>query len=278
MTELSLLKSFVAVAEELHFARAADRLHMAQSPLSQQIKRVEAQLEVRLFERTTRHVALTPAGELLLERAREILAAVEDVRREVLEAAAGELGALAIGFTGSATYSLMPAIATSLRRELPGAQLSLHGDLLTSMQVERLLAGELNLGVLRPPLHDDELVAEVIRREPLIAALPEGHALARLQAISVTALESEPFVCFPRLSAMWSAVQGLCAAHGFIPAEAHVAAETSTLIAFVAAGMGVSLVPASATQMRVIGAIYRPLVEVATVELALAWRRTVELP
>lgn len=278
MTELSLLRSFVAVAEELHFARAAERLHIAQSPLSQQIRRLETQLDTRLFERTTRRVALTPAGELLLDRAREILAAVEDVRREALEAAAGELGELSIGFTGSATYALMPAVAIALRREIPGATLSLHGDLLTATQVQRLLAGDLHLGVLRPPVHESELVAELISREPLIAVVPEEHPLAAGDAISVTELAAEPFVCYPGFSAIRTSVQTLCAAHGFTPTEAHVAAETSTLVSFVAAGMGVSLVPAAATELSVIGAVYLPLLEPSTVELALAWRRDLDLP
>jgi DNA-binding transcriptional LysR family regulator len=133
--ELRHLRYFVAVAEERHFGRAAERLHIAQPPLSQQIRRLEAELGAPLLHRTTRRVELSPAGEVLLPRAREILAAVDAATHDARRAARGEYGSLAIGFTGSATYAMLPALATALRTALPGVALDLRGEMLTPAQV-----------------------------------------------------------------------------------------------------------------------------------------------
>lgn len=278
MTELRLLRSFAAVAEELHFARAAERLHMAQPPLSQQIRRLERELDTQLLNRTTRRVELTPAGTLLQSRVRDILQAVDDAAHDARRAAAGELGRLAIGFTGSTTYTLMPAIAAALRRDLPGVELELRGELLTAAQVNHLLSGALDLALLRPPVRERDLIAEVIRREALVVVLPEHHHLAKADVVSVLALAEEPFVSYPPFSVVHDAVAALCAAHGFAPREALIAGETSTLVGFVAADMGVSLAPASVTQLTVAGAVYRSLDEDAEVKLALAWRRDASSP
>jgi len=274
--EIRLLRSFVAVAEERHFGRAAERLHMAQPPLSQQIRRLEAELGVTLLHRTTRSVELAPAGEVLLVRARDILAAVDSAAEDTLRAARGEFGRLAVGFTGSATYALLPQVAAALRGALPGVVLDLRGELLTPAQVEGLLAGTLDLGLLRPPVRERELAVEVVRREPLVAVLPEAHRLARHATVPLEELAPEPFVVYPShfRSVVHDAVEETCAAHGFLPRVALEVSETATLVSFVAAGLGVSLVPESVRHMTVHGAVYRPLSrEAAAVELALAWRR-----
>ena len=171
--ELRHLRYFVAVAEERHFGRAAERLHIAQPPLSQQIRRFEAELGEPLLYRTTRSVELAPAGEALLERAPEILAAVDAAVEDARRAARGEYGRLAIGFTGSSTYAMLPSLAAAMREELPGVVLDLRGELLTPAQVARLLDGTLDLGLLRPPVHERELSTEVLHSEPLVAVLPE---------------------------------------------------------------------------------------------------------
>ncbi len=279
--ELRHLRYFVAVAEERHFGRAAERLHIAQPPLSQQIRRFEEELGEPLLYRTTRSVELSPAGAVLLERAREILAAVDSAIEDARRAARGEYGRLAIGFTGSSTYEMLPSLAVALRRELPGVVLDLRGELLTPAQVERLVAGTLDLGLLRPPVHERDLDVEVLRSEPLIAVLPESHRLAALDAVPLDELASEPFVTYPShfRSVLHDAVEDACAAHGFKPLAAHEVSETATLVSFVAAGLGVSLVPASVGNMTVRGAIYRPLADDATrVELAVAWRRDDDRP
>jgi DNA-binding transcriptional LysR family regulator len=274
--ELRHLRSFVAVAEERHFGRAAERLHMAQPPLSQQIRRLEAQLGVTLLHRTTRSVDLAPAGEVLLVRAREILAAVDRATEDTLRAARGEFGRLAVGFTGSATYALLPQVAAALRGALPGVVLDLRGEMLTPAQVDGLLAGTLDLGLLRPPVRERELAVEVVRREPLVAVLPEAHRLAGDGTVPLEELAAEPFVVYPShfRSVVHDAVEETCAAHGFLPRVALEVSETATLVSFVAAGLGVSLVPESVRHMTVHGAVYRPLAqEAAGVELAVAWRQ-----
>ena len=192
--ELRHLRYFVAVAEERHFGRAAERLHIAQPPLSQQIRRLETELGVTLLHRTTRSVEVAPAGEVLLARAKEVLAAVDDAVEDTRRAARGEFGRLAIGFTGSATYALLPRLAAALRSALPGVVLDLRGELLTPAQVARLLDGSLDLGVLRPPVRERALCVEVVRSDPLIAVLPEGHRLAAADAVPLEELADEPFV------------------------------------------------------------------------------------
>jgi DNA-binding transcriptional LysR family regulator len=269
------------VAEERHFGRAAERLHIAQPPLSQQIRRFEAEIGEPLLYRTTRSVALAPAGEVLLERGREILAAADSAVEDARRAARGEYGHLAIGFTGSCTYAMLPALAAALRQELPGVVLDLQGELLTPAQVARLVDGTLDLGLLRPPVNERALETEVLRSEPLLAVLPESHRLAKSEAIPLERLEGEPFITYPShfRSVVHDAVEDACAAHGFEPLAAHEVAETSTLVSFVAAGLGVSLVPASVRNMTVQGAVYRPLVRDTTqVELAVAWRRGDDRP
>jgi DNA-binding transcriptional LysR family regulator len=279
--ELRHLRAFVAVAEELHFGRAAERLHIAQPPLSQQIRRLELELGAPLLHRTTRRVELAPAGQVLLERARQILAAVDGAAEDARRASRGEFGSLTIGFTGSATYALLPALATALRRRLPGVALDLRGEMLTPAQVSGLLDGRLDLAVLRPPVRQAELALEVIRRESLVAVLPNSHRLARAEALHLADLAEEPFVTYPShfRSVLHDAVEEACARHGFRPRVALEVSETATLVSFVAAGMGVSLVPASVAHMTVAGAVYLPLVdEPAEVELAVAWRRDDDVP
>jgi DNA-binding transcriptional LysR family regulator len=279
--ELRHLRSFVAVAEERHFGRAAARLHIAQPPLSQQIRRFEAELGEPLFYRTTRSVELAPAGVVMLERARAILAAVDLATDDARRAARGEYGRLAIGFTGSSTYATLPAVAAALRQELPGVMLDLRGELLTPAQVARLLDGTLDVGLLRPPVHDRDLRTEVLQSDPLVAVLPESHPLAAMEAVQLEMLADAPFVTYPShfRSVVHDAVEDACAAHGFEPVAAHEVAETATLVSFVAANLGVSLVPASVQNMTVRGAVYRPLTEDTTrVELALAWRHGDDRP
>jgi DNA-binding transcriptional LysR family regulator len=279
--ELRHLRSFVAVAEERHFGRAAERLHIAQPPLSQQIRRLEAELGAPLLYRTTRSVELAPAGEVLVMRAREILAAVDSATEDARRAARGEFGRLAVGFTGSATYALLPQFAVALRSALPGVVLDLRGELLTPAQVAGLLDGSLDLGVLRPPVREPELEVEILWREPLVAVLPEAHRLARAAVVPLEQLRDEPFVTYPShfRSVLHDAVEATCAAHGFRPRVVLEASETATLVSFVAAGIGVSLVPDSVRHMTVHGAVYRPLGPgAAEVELAVAWRRDDRTP
>jgi DNA-binding transcriptional LysR family regulator len=270
------LRSFVAVAEERHFARAAARLNMAQSPLSQQIRRMEAELGTVLFERTTRRVDLTPAGRALLPRAREVIEGMARALDDTRRAARGTVGRVSIGFTGSATFALLPAVATSMRARLPEVELRLTGAMLTPQQVSALLDRSIDFGILRPPVHRRELTVEILRREALVAVVPAGHRLAAAPSVHVADLAGEPFVVYVshRRSVVHDAVQRTCEQHGFVPAPVIEVTESATLVSFVAAGAGVALVPESVCHMRVGGAVYRPLADSHEgVELGLAWRR-----
>ena len=279
--ELRHLRYFVAVAEELHFGRAAERLHIAQPPLSQQIKQLEAELGVQLLDRTTRKVELTPAGARYLERARTILGQVDAAGDEAGRIAEGEVGRVAIGFTGSATYQMLPTLARALHQDLPGIELELRGEMLTPMQVAALLDGSLDLGLLRPPVRDPDLEVRVLRREPLVAVLPESHPLAGGDHIELADLRDEPFISYPshQRSVVYESVFDACQRAGFTPSRVQEVGETSTLVSFVAAGLGVALVPASVQHLHITGATYRPLAgTTGEVELAIAQRRADENP
>ena len=199
--ELRHLRYFVAVAEERHFGRAAERLHIAQPPLSQQIRRFEDELGEPLLYRTTRSVELSPAGAVLLERAREILAAVDSAIEDARRAARGEYGRLAIGFTGSSTYEMLPSLAVALRRGLPGVVLDLRGELLTPAQVEAAARRHARSRSVAPagararPRRRGAAVGAVI------AVLPESHRLAAADAVPLDELANEPFVTYRRISA-----------------------------------------------------------------------------
>jgi DNA-binding transcriptional LysR family regulator len=263
------------MAEEAHFGRAAQRLRMAQPPLSQQIRALEAEMGVALFHRTTRKVELTAAGQRFLPRARAILAEVDDAVAEVAQVADGTLGRIAIGFTGSATYDLLPSLVRVLRADLPGIELDIHGEMLTPDQVTALADGSLDLGLLRPPVHNTAIDVQVLRREPLIAVLPEYHPLAGRDQVRLPDLRDDPFITYPshHRSVVYEAVMEACQRAGFVPATVHEVAETSTMVSFVAAGLGVALVPASVQHLRITGATYLPLAGTTQeVELALATR------
>lgn len=273
--DLRHLRYFVAVAEERHFGRAAARLHMAQPPLSQQIRQLEAELGVTLLHRTTRRVELTDAGEAYLARARDVLAAVDEAALEARRVHEGLVGRLAIGCVGSATYTLLPSLARRLREQLPGIDVSFRGEMLGPDLVAGLLAGSLDLALLRPPVDEPELRLHALRRERLVVALPEGHALTRRARLRVADLRGEDFVVHPARgrSVMHGLVVDLCREAGFAPRVRHEVAETSTLVTFVAAGLGVAVVPEPVAALGVPGATYRPLVPARVrVDLAAATR------
>ncbi|KRF36792.1 LysR substrate-binding domain-containing protein [Nocardioides sp. Soil805] len=281
--ELRHLRYFRAVAEERHFGRAATRLHMAQPPLSQQIRQLEDELGVRLLRRTTRRVDLTPAGEAYLVRVRAVLAAVDAAGEEAQRIGAGLEGRLVVGCVGSATYSLLPALARALREELPGIDFAFRGEMLSPDQVTALREGTVDLALLRP-LGDPEAYADltwrVLRQERYVVALPEGHPLAERRRVRVADLWGEGLVVHSGggRSAMYDAVAGLCRGAGFEPTITHEVAETSTLVTFVAAGLGVAIVPEPVAELGVAGATYRPLVGRARMDLLAVTRRDDDSP
>lgn len=273
--ELRHLRYFVAVADACSFSRAAETLQVAQSPLSQQIRKLERELGVQLFERTTRSVRLTHAGSVFYERATRLLAGSMEAAEVARRAAHGGVGRLAVGFTGSATYELLPAVARAYHDRVPDVELELHGEMLTPAQVDGLLDERLSVGVLRLPVNADGVVVEVVRQEPLVALLPAQHPVAERRVVELASLRREPFLCYPAspASVMHAAVQQACRQAGFVPRIRQEAAETATLVALVAAGLGVAVVPASVQFLRIAGAAYRPLAPPGfEVSLALAYR------
>ena len=259
--ELRHLRYFRAVAEELHFGRAADRLHIAQPPLSQQIRQLERELAVTLLVRTTRKVELTPAGETYLKRVVAILDAVDEAGGQARRIAEGAEGQLAIGCVGSATYSLLPRLVRALREELPGVDVSVRGEMLAPAQITALLTGEIDLALLRPPIEQSGVLVETVRRDRLIVALPEGHALATRDDLSVSDLRDEEFVAHAGhgRSVMSSILTATCADAGFVPRIRHEVEETSTLVTLVSAGLGVAIVPEPTAALDIAGVCYRPL-------------------
>ena len=259
--ELRHLRYFRAVAEELHFGRAAERLHMAQPPLSQQILQLERELGVTLLVRSTRKVELTPAGEAYLKHVVAILDAVDEAGAQARRIAEGVEGHLAIGCVGSATYSLLPRLVRALRDELPGVDVSVRGEMLAPAQIAALLTGEIDLALLRPPVEQPGVLVETVRRDRLLVALPEGHALASRDDLSVSDLRDEEFVAHAGhgRSVMSSILTGMCADAGFVPRIRHEVEETSTLVTLVSAGLGVAIVPEPTAALDIAGVCYRPL-------------------
>lgn len=277
--ELRHLRYFVAVAETCHFGRAAEQLHVAQPALSYAIRQLESELGVTLFNRTTRQVALTAAGEFLQSEAIRILAGVEDAERGVRRIARGSGGVLRLGLTGTAAFSHLPRIARIVRRELPAVALEIRADMLTPAQCDGLRTGALDLGVLRPPAVGEGIEMVTIDVEPLVLAVSIDHRLAVEPVVSLTDLRSEPFVAYAaRDSAVNDAVLRSCRAAGFVPHRAHAAPGTAVLLALVAAGLGVAVVPGSVQALPLEGVVFRDLVDGGTVELALAWRRDADNP
>lgn len=274
--ELRHLRYFLAVAEEKHFGKAAARLHMAQPPLSSQIKQLESELDTKLFERTTRKVDLTDAGRLLVERARQILADLDAAVFDVAEVGRGAAGVLRVGFSGTATYRLMPEILRLAQSELPNVRLQISGEMLTPQMETELLENRLDVAILRPPVQSTEIGIDEIEQTPLAMVLPLNHPLALgtdpNESLSITSLTGIDLVSYPRASSVASAAWELCRRAGFRPRIVQEATETSTLIAMAGAGLGVALVPASAALPLHDTIEVRTLSEQVTIGLGVAWR------
>jgi DNA-binding transcriptional LysR family regulator len=272
--ELRHLRYFAAVAETCHFGQAADQLHVAQPALSYAIRQLEDELNVTLFNRTTRQVSLTPAGEFLKLEVTRILAGVDDAERGVRRIAAGRSGLLRVGLTGTAAFSHLPRLARMLREELPGVAMEIQADMLTPMQCEQLRSGALDVGVLRPPAVGDDIELRIIDVESLVLAVSADHRLAAEPVVSLTDLRSETFVAYSsRDSAVNDAVLRSCKRAGFVPHREHSAPGTAVLLALVAAGFGVAVLPASVRALPLHGVVFRDLTDGGSIELALAWRR-----
>ena len=203
MFSLARLSCFVAVAEELHFGRAAERLHMTQPPLSRQIQQLESELGVQLIDRTTRTVTLTPAGVAFLPDARRILQLAEGAAQTVKRIPEGDLGTVVVGFTAASAHVVLPRLLSAAREKLPDVKLDLR-EMVTAVQLEGLMTGELDLGMARPPVKRPGLVSRPLLHEQLIAALPEDHPLAGLnRGLTLNDLDGEDVIMYSPVQARY---------------------------------------------------------------------------
>jgi DNA-binding transcriptional LysR family regulator len=272
--ELRHLRYFVAVAEELHFRRAAARLHMSQPPLSQQIRQLEEEVGAQLLARNQHRVELTASGAAFLDRAREILDAVEAAALEARRVQRGEVGRLAVGFVGSAMYSVVPELLGAFREQHGDVALRLH-ELGTTEQLRQLENGRIDVGFVRPRRPRPGLSVERVYAEPVLVALPDLHPLAAAAQVHIHDLSGEPLVLLTRAGSpgLRKTLEQITDQLGGEEIIVQEAAEMQTVIGLVAAGVGLSLVPESVRALARRGVTYRPFAEDApTVELAVAWR------
>jgi DNA-binding transcriptional LysR family regulator len=262
-TEIDLrhLRYFVAVAEELHFGRAALRLHIAQPPLSQQIRQLEKNLGHALFVRTSRSVSLTAAGTELLERARRMLARLEEDVAAVRRVGRGEVGTLTIAFTGSAILTdALPEAIRSYRRHFPTVDLRLR-EMGTMMQIDALRDRSIDLGFLRDPGPFDGLTIRELLRERFVAVVPSRHILAKLKRVPVHKLKGEPFI-FHRRSIgplAYDRTMAVCEQAGFRPEIVQEAPQWPTAIRLVESGLGVTIAPSCVAKLETMGVAFRPI-------------------
>ena len=282
MMELRHLRYFVTVAEELHFGRAAERLHIVQPALSKQIISLESELGVKLLHRTKRQTRLTEAGEAFYKEARWIVERTERAAEAARRAANGMTGRLGVGFVGPASYSILPRALRVFRERLPNVELGLH-EWTSVRQIERLTTGtvqecEIQVGFVRLPVSvaGDSLVLEPVLKEGVIAAIPEEHPLAVGSDLPVSALAQEPFIMIARHRepGLYDHYISLCHQAGFGPRVVQEANRIHTIIGLVASGMGVAFAPASIEQLQRPGVVYRKLTgKVPELEMAAVWRQ-----
>ncbi len=255
-----MLRSFVAVAEELHFGRAARRLHLSQPPLSLHIQRLEAELGAQLFARSQRKVELTEAGQVLLGRARHLLAEAERARAEVARVARGEGGVLTVGYTATASHRVLPEVVPRFRKLHPDLRLELL-ELRSALQPEALATGRIELGLVCAPVAAPGLVETPLVREKLVVALPHQHALAARKALRPKDLNGARYVGVrPDIEPAWA--EASVRALQLADCTLELVQETDTkisLVGLIAAGVGLSVVSESMAVLTRRGVVFRPL-------------------
>ena len=271
--ELRVLRYFVAVAEELHFGRAALRLHISQPPLSQQIKNLEQELGARLFIRTSRKVELTPAGQVLLDRARSLLDSADAAAEEVSRVAAGMAGSLRLGFITPAMDGPLPGVLAEYKKKKPGVRLDLK-EAPSLIQLQDLRSGRLDLAFVRKHGQGREgLASQPFMCETYVIAMPMGHDLARSASLGLAALDGRAFIFFPRDQGpvLHDRIMAAFARAGAAPIISQEVLSKRTMLALVASGLGLALVPASSARAWGQGLEFRqveddlPLVEIDAV-------------
>ena len=278
--ELRHLRYFVAVAEELHFGRAARRLNVAQPPLSQQVRALEAELGVTLLHRTSRRVELTAEGRVFLEHASLVLSQTERATEATRAVKRGEAGRIAIGFVTSAVYALVPGILREYHRKFPAVEMRCH-EMTPARSLHGLRQREIDVAFVRLPVREEGLVATEISRERLLLALPTEHLQAGAGRGRLRDFATETFIMVTRAAApgFYDALLNECRRAGFSPRVGHEAGEWQTVLALVAAGLGVALVPESLRHWQRPGVIYLELKpKTAEVALELVWRKETAQP
>ncbi|MCV9921563.1 LysR family transcriptional regulator [Pseudomonas sp. BT-42-2] len=262
MMELHQLRCFVAVAEELHFGRAAVRLHMTQPPLSRQIQLLEHSLGVLLLERTNRQARLTPAGQNFLEDARRILQIAESASQSARRIAHGEAGRLTLGFTAVGAYSLIPQLLVHAAEVLPGIDLELS-ERVSLGQVHALETGMIDVGFVRQVMPSARVEYVLIHREPFVAALPAGHPLAAKAELGPHDFDQQPFIMYSESEGRYfhDRIANLFARHQVQPQYIHQLGQTHSIIGLVNVGLGIAVVPASAQALHMEQVVFRPLVQ-----------------
>ena len=274
--EARQLRYFVAVAEELHFGRAAQRLHISQPPLSYQVRQLEQGLGVTLFERTQRSVKLTYAGGVFLVHARAALSKLEEAVETVRAAARGEAGFLRVGYTAASAYSVMPTLMYAFKQRFPQVEVVLR-ETVSSEQIDDLLEGRLDVGLIRPIAHWPQLVTEKLREERLIVAIPANDPIAQLRIVSLSDLHGVPFIGFSQKESgyFYDMIANLLGTEKIVPMLVQRATQTHAVVALVSAGLGLAIVPDASAPALVERVVYRPLHadRLPRPELHLGWRR-----
>ncbi|WP_320774279.1 LysR substrate-binding domain-containing protein [Streptomyces sp. CRN 30] len=282
MFTLAQLTSFVTVAEELHFTRAAERLSMTQPPLSRQIQLLENELRVQLLDRTNRTVRLTPAGRAFLVEARRILRQSEQATLAVRRVSTGEAGAIAVGFTAASAYSALGGLLDTARAALPGVEILLQ-ELVTRDQLEALSQGSLDLGLIRPSATGADLCSRTAVREGLVAALPASHPLAASAGpLRVEDFAGQEFLMYSPIEARYfhELLISIFRAAQVWPEFTQYLTQVHSILALVNGGWGIAIVPETAAHMRYGGIVFRQVVlpEPRPVELKLVWRKNSDNP
>lgn len=258
---LHQLRSFVVVAEELSFRRAAERLHVSQPPLTRQIHSLEASLGVLLFDRGRRNVTLTPAGRMFLTEARSLVEAAARARRLVGDVHAGRVGSVRVGYIEPAAFDLLPHVLARFRRALPGVDLELH-EMHSFEAVRQLEQHQVDVAYLRPPVESTGIELTMLHPDRLIAVLPEGHRFGT-GPLRLADLRDEPFVTYAASlgSGITGAAQQACAAAGFSPRIEGHATSTPMLMSLVAGGTGVGLVAYQFSKIPFLGVQFASLLD-----------------
>ncbi|MDM0026999.1 LysR family transcriptional regulator [Variovorax saccharolyticus] len=262
--ELRHLRYFVVLAEELHFGRAARRLAISQPPLSVAIRQLEESVGARLFDRNSKEVRMTPAGQALQVSARLLLRQAEEAALEAHDVSRGSAGRLRIGFVGAMLYRGLPQALAKYQALHPAVRVTL-AELNSGEQITELLHDRLDVGFVHTSRMPPELRHALLLSEPFLACLPVGHRLARRRTVAVASLRDEAFVLFSRSASpdYHERILAICADAGFRPEVRHEVRHWLSVVSLVSQGMGVALVPSALQRTALRGAVFRPLEEEA---------------